>query len=376
MKIGLNGQKILDENPAGPEIFTINLFENLAKIDLKNEYFIYTTKKPEKDLENKIKQGNEKFHFKEIEYRKLWTQYGLAKELIKNPVDVFFTAIHSIPMIRSSKTKFVVMIHGLEYQYTLGYKNPLNRFFIERPIKYAIKHSDKIITPSLATKEEILKRNWNVDEKKIEVVYEGVSEEFYPKSEEEINKIRKKYEIGKNPYLLFVSTIQPRKNIPNMIRAFSQFINENKNMKNTLLLIAGKKGWNYEKSLEAPQKYGIEKNVKFLGRVPEEDLPILYSGAKGYINVSFEEGFGLPLLESMACGIPSVVSNIPAHKEVGDYLPIYVDPNNIENIKDGIFEIMTRSFDKKEFIERSKNFSWKNTAEKTLEVLEKTLKEN
>jgi len=376
MKIGLNGQKILDKNPAGPEIFTINLFENLAKIDLKNEYFIYTTKKPEKDLENKIKQGNEKFHFKEIEYRKLWTQYGLAKELIKNPVDVFFTAIHSIPMIRSSKTKFVVMIHGLEYQYTLGYKNPLNRFFIERPIKYAIKHSDKIITPSLATKEEILKRNWNVDEKKIEVVYEGVSEEFYPKSEEEINKIRKKYEIGKNPYLLFVSTIQPRKNIPNMIRAFSQFINENKNMKNTLLLIAGKKGWNYEKSLEAPQKYGIEKNVKFLGRVPEEDLPILYSGAKGYINISFEEGFGLPLLESMACGVPSVVSNIPAHKEVGDYLPVYVDPNNIENIKDGIFEIMTRYFDKKDFIERSKNFSWKNTAEKTLEVLEKTLKEN
>jgi len=268
------------------------------------------------------------------------------------------------------------MIHGLEYQYTLGYKNPLNRFFIERPIKYAIKHSDKIITPSLATKEEILKRNWNVDEKKIEVVYEGVSEEFYPKSEEEIDKIRKKYEIGKNPYLLFVSTIQPRKNIPNMIRAFSQFINENEEMKNTLLLIAGKKGWDCEKSLEAPQKYGVEKNVKFLGRVPEEDLPILYSGAKGYINVSFEEGFGLPLLESMACGVPSVVSNIPAHKEVGDYLPVYVDPNNIENIKDGIFEIMTRSFDKKDFIERSKNFSWKNTAEKTLEVLEKTLKEN
>jgi len=376
MKIGLNGQKILDKNPAGPEIFTINLFENLAKIDLKNEYFIYTTKKPEKDLENKIKQGNEKFHFKEIEYRKLWTQYGLAKELIKNPVDVFFTAIHSIPMIRSSKTKFVVMIHGLEYQYTLGYKNPLNRFFIERPIRYAIKHSDKIITPSLATKEEILKRNWNVDEKKIEVVYEGVSEEFYPKSEEEIDKIRKKYEIGKNPYLLFVSTIQPRKNIPNMIRAFSQFISENKDMKNTLLLIVGKKGWDYEESLEAPQKYGVEKNVKFLGRIPEEDLPILYSGAKGYINVSFEEGFGLPLLESMACGVPSVVSNIPAHKEVGDYLPVYVDPNNIENIKDGIFEIMTRYFDKKDFIERSKNFSWKNTAEKTLEVLEKTLKEN
>jgi glycosyltransferase involved in cell wall biosynthesis len=375
MKIGLNGQKILDENPAGPEIFTINLFKNLAEIDKENEYFIYTTKEPEKSFVDKITQNNKNFHFRVINCKKFWTQYGLTRELIKNPVDVFFTAIHTIPMIRNKKTKYAVMVHGLEYKYAPGYKNPLNRFFIERPIKYAVKNSDKIIAPSFATKEEILKKRWGAKDEKIEVVYEGVSEEFYPRDKAEIDKIRKKYGIEENPYLIFVSTIQPRKNIPGMVRAFGQFINENKNMKNTLLLIVGKKGWDCEESLKAPQKYGIEENVKFLGRVPEEDLPVLYSGARGYINVSFEEGFGLPLLESMACGIPGVVSNIPAHREIGDYLPIYVDPHNIENIKDGIFEIMTKSFDKEEFIERSKIFSWRNTAEKTLEILAKTLKE-
>ena len=145
-------------------------------------------------------------------------------------------------------------------------------------------------------------------------------------------------------------------------------------MKNTLLLIAGKNGWDYQESLEAPLKYGVVGNVKFLGRVPTEDLPALYSGSKGYINISYEEGFGLPLLESMACGKPSVVSDIPAHREVGGSLPIYADPYNIENIKDWIFKIMTSDFDKNLLLDRAAGFSWKRTAEKTLEILKETVK--
>jgi len=99
-------------------------------------------------------------------------------------------------------------------------------------------------------------------------VYEGVSEEFYERTGDEIKKIREKYDLKDSPYLLFVSTIQPRKNLPSTIRAFSQFIDENPEMKNTLLLIAGKNGWDYQESLEAPDKFGITKNVKFIGRVP------------------------------------------------------------------------------------------------------------
>jgi len=374
MKTGLNGQVIQISNPAGPEVYTINLFKNLARLDSENDYTIYLDKTPSKEFFNEITGGNPKFSFKVLEGEKLWTQHYLAKELIKNPVDVFFTAVHTIPMIRTGKTKFVVMIHGLEYKFTKGFKNPLKKLKIERPIRYAAKHSDKIIVPSKATKDEILKRRWGIKDEKIKIVYEGVSEDFYERTGDEIGKIREKYDLKDSPYLLFVSTIQPRKNLPSTIRAFSQFINENPEMKNTLLLIAGKNGWDYQESLEAPDKFGITKNVKFIGRVPQEDLPALYSGSKGYINISYDEGFGLPLLESMACGIWSVVSDIPAHREVGGSLPIYADPYNIENIKDGIFKIMTSDFDKNLLLDRAAGFSWKRTAEKTLEILKETSK--
>jgi len=214
MKIGLNGQVIQISNPAGPEVYTINLFKNLARLDSENDYTIYLDKTPSKEFFNEITGGNPKFSFKVLEGEKLWTQRYLAKELIKNPVDVFFTAVHTIPMIITGKTKFVVMIHGLEYKFTKGFKNPLKKLKIERPIRYAAKHSDKIIVPSKATKDEILKRRWGIKDEKIKIVYEGVSEEFYERTGDEIKKIREKYDLKDSPYLLFVSTIKPRKNLP------------------------------------------------------------------------------------------------------------------------------------------------------------------
>lgn len=374
MKIGLNGQKILLEKPAGPELYTINLFKTLARIDKENEYIVYLEETPDEKFFSDLSNENKNFTYKVIQRKRFWTQYGLAKELLKNPVDVFFTAVHTIPMIRNKKTKFVSMIHGLEYKYSEGYGNLISRFEIERPIRYTVRYSDKIIVPSYATKNDIISRNWGVNENKIEVVYEGVSDNFYRRGENEITKVREKYGIGNDPYLFFISTIQPRKNLPNLVRAFSQFIRENPEHKNTKLLIAGKKGWNYEESLDAPRKYGVEESVKFLGRIPDEDLPALFSGTKAYVNVSFEEGFGLPLLESISCGTPSVVSGIPAHKEVGDTIPVYVNPNNIENIKDGIYEIMNGSFDNKEISKRAEYFTWGKTAEKTLDVLKSQIK--
>ena len=104
MKIGLNGQRILIQNPAGPELYTINLFKALAKIDSENDYLVYLDREPDKDFFEELRSGNPKFNYKVVNCKRMWTQYGLAKELMKNPVDVFFTAVHTIPMIRSNKT--------------------------------------------------------------------------------------------------------------------------------------------------------------------------------------------------------------------------------------------------------------------------------
>ena len=368
MKIGLNGERLLTKNPAGAEKYSHHIFSAMTKVDIKNTYVVYFSKEPTKRYWDSLSRNNPNFSYKVIKKTLSWTQFDLALELIRNPVDVFFSAVHTMPVLRSKKTKFAGMIHGLEYTYSHGFKNPIKRFFLEGPVKYVAKHSDHVIVPSQATKDEINKKGWKNN---ITIVHEGFNEIFNKRPEEEIKKVRDKYDIGNSPYLLFVSTIQPRKNIPYMIRGFSQVLQKYPDLK---LLIAGKKGWDFDESLNAPKKYGVKDSVMFIGRVPDEDLPPLFSGAVGHINVSFEEGFGLPLLEALACETPSVVSSIPPYHEVGGSLPVYVDPRNIEDIRDGIETLLEKDHDGEKLRERAEMFSWDESARKTISVFESVFK--
>lgn len=364
---------MLIEHPAGPEKYTYYLFNALAKIDDKNEYVIYFNKKPNENYFRKLTNENPNFTSKVIARKSLWTQVGLALELLRNPPDAFFTAAHTIPVVRNPKTKFISMIHGLEYKYSAAYKNPLRRLSLHWPEWFVYAFSDKIIVPSQATKDAISNRKWIcVKEKKIEIISEGVDKKFHPYSKEEIQDVLKKYNLGNTLYLIFVSTIQPRKNLPGLVGGFAQALRENSQYKDVKLVVVGKEGWDYKESLKAPEKFSVQNNVIFLGRVPDNDLPKLISGAKAYVNVSFEEGFGLPLAEAIACGISTVVSDIPAHREVGGNFPIFVNPHNSRSIKQGIVETLEKEINKdfeknrRDFVNR---YSWENTALKTLSVI-------
>jgi alpha-1,3-rhamnosyl/mannosyltransferase len=231
----------------------------------------------------------------------------------------------------------------------------------------------KIIVPSEATKQAILERFAFINANKISVVPEGVNLIFERKSQQEIEKVRAKYNLGKSRYLFFVSTIQPRKNVPNMIAAFAQYIKENK-VEDLHLVLSGKMGWLYEESINAPKKYGVEDKVKFLSATPSEDLPVLFSGATAHLNFSFEEGFGLTLLEAMACGVPCVVSNIQPYKELDMNNFIFVAPTDINSMKDGIAKLLSKSQSEIDELValgslNVQRFSWESTAKQTLEIL-------
>ncbi|HSX38996.1 MAG TPA: glycosyltransferase family 1 protein [Candidatus Saccharimonadales bacterium] len=364
-KIGINGERLLIKEPAGPENYIYNIINALAKIDSANEYTIYLTKNPESDYFNKLTNANSKFKFKVIKSSLSWTQSGLALELHKNPVDIFFTAVHTMPIFHSKKTKFVAMIHGLEYKYQKG-----NEFLLEGPTRYTVKHSDLVIVPSDFTLAEILNKKWKVSPDKIKVVPEGVGENFYKRHSLEIAPILDKYRLKTRNYLLYVSTIQPRKNLPKLIEAFSLIVKKDPTLK---LAVSGKLGWGYEESLAAPRKFGIEDNVIFLQRTTDEDLPALFSGALMYVSTSFEEGFGLTLLEAMACETPCLVSDIPSFKALGENLVSYVDPNAVSSIKIGI-EQLTQNYPTIEFLqkaaEHAKNYTWEKTAKATLDFIQ------
>lgn len=383
MLIGLNGKNLLSENPAGVEKYTFNLFEQFAKISPNNRYVIYLNDNPKgKELEELLE--NENFSYKVIKPVKIlsWMHILISWEVFKDRPDLFFSPIHNIPLPIAlfsrifpflQKTKFVMMIHDLAFEKTKEFINkPIKRFLFEYiTLNWALLFAHKIIVPSENTKRDVLKRHMCTD-KKIEIIYEGVSEQFYKRSTEEIDKVKEKYNIGNSPYFLFVSTIQPRKNIPNMIAGFAKAVKEEKLPSNALLLIAGKKGWEYEESLEAPKKHGIEENVKFLGRIPDEDISPLLSGAEAFVSLSLEEGFGLPLLEALACQTKVLASDIPVYKEIHSGDLVYANPTSIDEISQGFEKVFLQKDSTKNI--NLEKFTWKQTALNTLKLFENIVK--
>jgi alpha-1,3-rhamnosyl/mannosyltransferase len=159
-----------------------------------------------------------------------------------------------------------------------------------------------------------------------------------------------------------------------MVKAFSNFIKRNDKFKDLRLLIAGKKGWNFEDSLDAPNKYGVEKNVKFIGRIDDNDIPPLLSGTKALINMSLDEGFSLTVLEAMACSTPLIISDIPAHKEIAGSYGNYANPNEPDQIEKIIQNVLTNPDHKKveSALFAARTYSWENTAQKMLDIFTKS----
>lgn len=376
MKIGIDCQYLGDSKPAGPEKYTINVVSYLLKTDFDNDYFLYFKKEPSEELSKKLAECNSNCTFKILDSSFSWTQLSLSKEIRQNPPDVFFSPFHTLPIFntlrpfRQKRIKWVSMVHGIDYIFEFNaLTKRIWQFF---PLWYTVFFSDKVIVPSEHTKRKLLAKKWGKTPENIVVIPEGVSSVFKKYSSDEINDTQTKYGLKNTPYLIFISTIQPRKNIPNLVSGFSSAIKSGAISKDTLLVLVGKKGWDFEESLNSPKKYGVEKNVRFLGRVSDDDLPYLLAGASAFVSTSFEEGFGLPLLEAMASEVPCVISDIPSYKNISRGTQIFVDPYDPDSISQGLIKVLNSP--NPENVQRAKEisleYSWEETAKKTLKVFE------
>ena len=362
MKIGVNCQHLLKQ-PAGPEYHLTELIRALVKIDDTNTYVLFFNAEPNKELVKSLTNNQTNFKIKVIKSKYIWTQWALYNELKNNPVDLYFTSVHTAPFLLKD-TKIICMIHGLEYKTNKQYgKNKILEILHPFILKRLCNMSYKIVVPSNATKSTVLNLLKRLDKSKIVVISEGVREDFYKRSMDEINFIRTKYGID-GEYIYFISTIQPRKNLPATIEAFANLIKKHKNFNKLIFVIAGKEGDQAVESLTAPKAFEIEHKVKFLGYVADKDRPMLLSGAKLYVNMSVEEGFNLTLLEALACEVIPVVSNIPAHKELARNHAIYANPRSTEEIESAIVTGLTETyqFDSTAAKALATTYSWENTA--------------
>jgi len=361
--------------PTGPAVYLRELISALAQIDKTNSYTLYFQHDPRDDFLTKLTKQNPKFSYVVLPSSLSWTQVSLTRELIKNPTDIFFTSVHTIPFfakVLKPSIKFVSMVHGLEYILNQTYTD-LSIKKIIQPAVLAVTAdcSSAVIVPSESTKRAIGKQFGFFVKSKVHVIYEGLNESFrQPLDPVATQNTVKKYGLEGAPYLVFLSTIQPRKNLPLTIKAFANVVPNNKALK---LCVIGKNGWRFEESLEAPKKSGVEKNVIFLGPLVTEEVRALLSSAKGFVNFSLDEGFGLPLLEAMALGLKCGVSDIPAFRELGQNYPVYADPKSETAISDAINSLLNPSWDNVR-LENQRNhalsFSWDTTAEQTLRLFQ------
>ncbi|MDP2638058.1 MAG: glycosyltransferase family 1 protein [Candidatus Levybacteria bacterium] len=343
--------------------YCFELLISLHRIDKNNNYIIYLPQEPSSDLPS----ASSRWVYRIVGPRRLWTLIGLSLEFMlkRSRVDVFFTPTHYLPLFSPFPSAISVLDLSFIRFPQLFRKTDLRK--LTRWTKFSVKKSKRVFTISNASKDDIIKE-YRIPDKKVAVTYPGIKIMSDNKYEfANMDELKIKYRI-EGKYLLFVGTLQPRKNIVRLIEAFSKIKN------NIQLVIVGKKGWLYEEILEAPRKYGVENKVKFLDFVPDEELPSLYKNALGFVLPSLYEGFGLPVLEAMKYGCPVITSNISSLPEAGGDAALYIDPEKVSDIASKMQLLIDDEKLRNNLIEKGykqvKKFSWEKTARETLSALE------
>ncbi len=353
MKIGIDISQIV--YGTGVSVYTKELVRGLLKVDTENEYVLFGGSLRNQFLLRQFTlslRGNFKVKVVPISPTAadfIWNRiHRLKIERLIGKIDVFHSSDWTFPPTRAFK---VTTVHDLAPLVYPRLTHPKIVAVHKRRLYWVVKEADRIIVPSKVVEEDLIKIG-GIKEK-IRIIPEAVGQEFKISDSGVINSIRKKYNLNSD-YLITVG-VGERKNTKKLIEAFQKI--KRKNLK---LVIVGMGSGKYR-----------ERGVIPLGYVPDADLPILYSGSRGLVYPSIYEGFGLPVLQAFACGIPVATSMATAMEEVAGEAAVLVDANSVTSISEGINEILVRpSMWRKKGLKRIKDFSWEKTARETLEVYE------
>lgn len=361
MLIGIDGNEANVEKRVGIGEYSFQLLKQLKEFQASNfEFQIYLKDNPLPSLPKE----DHHWKYKVIKPGKLWTQWRLPLDLyFNNPKpDVFFSPSHYAP--RFSPVKTVVSVMDLSYLYFPELFKKKDLLQLRAWTSYSVKNAKKVFTISNSSKNDII-REYNLPSGKVVVTHLGIKEVIKTKNNN-MDELKSKYGILGN-YMLFVGTLQPRKNIRKLIEAFSR-------IKDLDLVVVGKKGWLYEEILSAPKEFGVEDRVKFLENIGDDELPLFYKNAICFVFPSLYEGFGLPVLEAMNYDCPVITSNISSLPEAGGDACLYVDPENVDDITEKMKQLIKDKDLRKKLIskgrEQVEKFSWEKTAKETLKVLE------
>lgn len=372
MKIAIDISQIVYEG-TGVANYTKQLVTSLVKHDRENAYLLfgYSLKKRNK-LENyyaKLKGTAAAeiscrfFSVPQTLVNGLWNSlHIITAERWLGKIDV----LHSSDWIQPpARCKKVTTVHDLTVLKYPQYSHQSIVSTQKKRLYWVKKECDAVIADSYATKKDTAEY-LDIPVKKIEVVYPGIDPVFQPQWEAKKEYIRKKYGLSES-YILAVGTREPRKNLKAVLAAYRKFVRNSlvvNRRKKTELVIAGKEGWG--------EKIQEEENIRILGYLEKRDLPSLYSAAEVFIYPSFYEGFGLPVVEAMACGVPVITSDRGSLKEVASDSAVIVDPEDYNEIVKNLVKIVIDDDFRNQIIragyENAKKFTWDRAAEQVIGI--------
>lgn len=359
---------------AGIGRYVQELTTALLAIDPENEYVAFYNHPAEAQVDpplDRLRHLTTNLPDKPWRISVLLAQFArLSQDRIFPGIDLFHATDNLLP--RLLRLKSVFTLYDLTFLIYPETHTSLNRWFLTLMMPHFLRDADTVIAISESSKQDAV-RLYGLDEAKIRVIYGGVNSRFRPASPEAISAARQKYSLPKR-FILYVGTIEPRKNLETLLEAFasSEFV-----INNWQLVIAGKRGWLCGPILGRVRELEIEERVVFTGYVLDVDLPTLYSAADLFIFPSLYEGFGLPPLEAMACGVPVVCSNTSSLPEVVGNAALTVDPYDIQQwiraVRRALSDEQLKLEMREKGLERVKRFTWERTARETLEVYRRVL---
>lgn len=365
MKIAIDAM-LLSAPAFGIRTYISNLLKWIPLLDKDNKYLVFSGSSEFDSQKNFIVKRPFKSNIS-AQQRILWQNFVLPRLLFRENIDVFHMPDHLLPLL-PIKAKKIITVHDLcfyKYPQTFGFMKRYYKIFLT-PL--SIKQADFIIADSFSTKSDIIEI-FSCNPEKIGVVHLGVSNEFKVlKDFDRLEDAQKKYNLPSN-FILFVGTLEKRKNIESLIDAY-RILKEKKY--EVTLVIVGKKGWLYQGIFDKVKKYNLENHVVFISGVDQNELVALYNLAKVFVYPSLYEGFGLPVLEAMACGCPVIASNVSSIPEIASNASILIDPKNIEELCSAIEKVLIddelRNGLIKKGLERVKNFTWEKCVKETLAI--------
>jgi len=288
------------------------------------------------------------------------------------PLDLFHAPDFVLPPVKPG-TRTLVTIHDLSFIREPDTIMPGMTAHLNKWVPHSVKQADHVIAVSEATRQDLIEL-YQTPPEKISVLYHGVTPDFKPVTEpRQLAAIRHKYGLGEQPFILSVGTIQPRKNYQRLVQALARLDSS------MALVIVGSKGWNYEHVFKEVAKFDLVERVHFLGFVADADLPMLYNAASLFVYPSLYEGFGLPVLEAMACGIPVVASNQSALPEVVGEAGLLIDPRDVEAIAAAMSRILSEPALRHHLaqigLKQAAKFAWPDMAAKLLNLYQKIVEE-